>query len=83
MFQSNFTQAVRDLLKFEPFARFYLVAGDQEWFIENPKMLWIPDDCDFAVFGKEGTSDIINLSVVTHVRIDDDFGLGEAKRIWK
>lgn len=74
--------AINALLKLRPFKAFYLVAGTHEWFVERPEMLWIPIENGFAVYAKKDTTDILNLSVLTHLRIDDYFGMVEAKQIW-
>jgi hypothetical protein len=76
-------EVVRLLLEFRPFKKFYLVAGSREWFVETPKHLWIPDDSEVGFFGSEGTTDVLNMSRIEYVRIDDDFGMSEARQMMK
>ena len=59
------------------------MCGEKESFVDRPEDLWLPEECDFAFYGSEGTTDILNLSRITHIRIDDDFGMHEARMIWQ
>jgi hypothetical protein len=78
---SQWPEVIRSLLAFKPFARFYLVSAKKEWFVQKPEWLWIPEESEFAFYGCKGDTDIINLSLVEHLRIDDDFGMMEAKKL--
>lgn len=78
---SQWPHLIRSLLKTEPFARFHLVSAMKEWFVERPDWLWIPEEAEFAFYSSEGTTDIINLALIEHVRIEDDFGMVEARRL--
>ncbi len=83
MIGSEWPSVVRALASLRPFRKFYLVSGEKEWFVEGPNEIWVPEEADFAFYGSDGTTDIVNLSMVTHVRIDDDFGIVEAKQMWQ
>jgi hypothetical protein len=69
------TEIVHHLLAFRPYKRLILMIGLQEIEIERPE--------DARVVSVDGTADFYDLRLVERIKINDDFGFDELKRMLK
>lgn len=77
------SQIVRLLLDFRPCKRLILFIGRDEVEIERPQDARVIGDGDILVHSVDGTTDFYDLNQVERIKIDDDFGFDELRRMLK
>jgi hypothetical protein len=77
------SQIVRLLLDFRPYKRLILFIGRDEVEIERPQDARVIGDGDILVHSVDGTTDFYDLNQVERIKIDDDFGFDELRRMLK